>query len=64
MRNVHRSGPRAVDTSLQLLIHEKGSKRTSTCKFIHAEKAGDIFLFKYFSVNHIKKTMNVINSKS
>ena len=64
MRNVHRPERRAVYTSLQLLIHQKGTKRTSTFKFINAEKAGDIFLFKYFSVDDIKKTMNVINNKS
>ena len=46
MRNVHRREPRAVYISLQLLIHQKGRKRTSTCKFIHAEKPGDNFLFK------------------
>ena len=30
-------------------------------KFIHAEKAGEIFLLKYLSVDLIKKTMRVIN---
>ena len=27
----------------------------STCKFIHAEKAGDIFLFKYLSLTILIK---------
>ena len=61
-RNVHRPKSRAVYSSLINTI--KWRERTPTCKFINAEMAGDIFLFKYLSVNSVKKTMKAITRTS